>query len=434
MRSHRQPVPKISAAAIHTIVLILSAGALAAADWPEWRGASRDASTPGAPWADSLSGLEVSWSVDLGKGYPGPVVLGNRVFVVETVDSRTEQARALDRSTGEELWRASWQGSGSVPFFARKNGDWVRSTPAVAEDGLYVGGMQEVLRRLDPATGEQLWAVDLPQRFGTGVPEFGFASSPLLDGDGVIVQAADSVVRLDRRTGETVWRSLASAGSIFDSGAFSSPVIAELAGRRQLVVQTREALHGLDPLDGTELWRREVPNFRGMNILTPVVVDARRVLTSSYRNRTHLFEVRAAATGGGFEVEEIWSHKAHAYMSSPVVHQGHAYIHLGNRRLTCIALDSGETQWTSTPFGEYWSVALRGDRLLALDSDGTLLLLRLDSEELELLDRRSVVDEESWAHVAVAGDQIFVRGLESLVALNWPRSSAADPGAAATSD
>ena len=112
--------------------------------------------------------------------------------------------RALSRDTGALLWRTTWTGSGSVPFFARANGDWVRSTPAWDGSTLFVGDMSEVLVALDGETGVELWRVDFPDRYGTPVPDFGFASSPLVAGSFVFIQAANSLVKLDKHTGHTV--------------------------------------------------------------------------------------------------------------------------------------------------------------------------------------------------------------------------------------
>jgi outer membrane protein assembly factor BamB len=371
--------------------------------------------------------LRQIWRVELGKGYPGPIVAGERVFVVETVDDETVAVRALNRATGAELWRHAWAGSGSVPFFAAANGDWVRSTPAFDGETLYVGDMIEHLLALDGGTGEVRWQVRLPERYGTKPPEFGFASSPLVVGDALYVQAANSLLKLDKRTGEGLWRALANDGTISASGAFSSPVMAEIEGKVQLVVQTREELAGVDPETGDVLWRREVPNFRGMNILTPLVHE-NTIFTSPYRGVSYLYTV--TRKGGEWSVEETWTNKGAAYMSSPVRIDGHVYVHLGNSRLDCIDLRTGESRWRSKGFGKYWSMTWQGDKILALDEDGSLHLVRATPERFELLDSRQVSRAESWGHLAVSADQVFVRELKAVAAYRWPAGPTAGSGAA----
>ena len=98
---------------------------------------------------------------------------------------------------------------------------------------------------------------------------------------------------------------------------------------------------------------------------------------------------------------------------------GHVYLHLQNQRFTCINLATGETRWTTTSFGKYWSLVTNGDRILALDERGELLLIRANPEKFEKLDSRKISDDPTWAHLAVCGDEVFVRELNALVAYRW---------------
>jgi len=403
-------------------LVCLVASPESAAEWNQWRGPARDGSVGGTKLPDNLGGLQLQWRVELGKGYPGPIVAKDRVFVVETVDNKTVAVRALDRKSGESLWTKSWAGTGSVPFFATANGDWVRSTPAYDGKTLYVGDMAEVLVALDGTTGKERWRVDFPARFDTAVPDFGFASSPLVVGDHVYVQAANSLVKLDKLTGDTEWRSLESSSRIQQSGAFSSPIMATIAGVPQIIALTREAMVGVSPETGEILWTKTVPSFRGMHIMTPVVIDG-AIFTSPYRQRSYLFDV--SSDGTEMKVDLAWENKSTGYMSSPVVIDGHLYMHLGNQRLECIDLASGESRWRSESFGKYWSLVHQDDKILALDEAGMLYLIRANPEAFDLLDSLEVSKQQTWGHLAVDGDQIFVRELEGISAFGWSTGSLA---------
>lgn len=390
--------------------------------WDQWRGPTRDGQVTGSNWPTSLAAdaLTPRWRVELDSSYSGPVVSESMVFVTGTADKKNEVVCALDRQTGNEVWRVEWPGAMSVPFFAAANGSWIRATPAFDGENLFVAGMRDVLVSLNAMTGKEQWRVDFVKELNTPLPSFGFVSSPLLDGDAIFVQAGASLVKLQKRTGEIIWRILQEEGGMMES-AFSSPVIATLSGRRQLIVQSRQKLVGVDPETGEVLWEREVPSFRGMNILTPVVFGD-GVFTSSYQNKSWLYSVSRVADK--FQVEEAWSNNAQGYMSTPVVVDGHAYLHLQNQRFTCIDLKSGKRTWTSKPFGKYASLATQGDLILALGQNGELLLLKANPQEFELLDQRKVSDQETWAHVAVCGDEIFIRELNALSVFRW-RSAAA---------
>jgi len=192
--------------------------------------------------------------------------------------------------------------------------------------------------------------------------------------------------------------------------------MANLAGRRQLLVQTREKLAGVEPTSGDVLWTQEIPAFRGMNILTPTPFE-NSVFTSAYGGMSHLFTIRASTSE--ITHSETWTNKARGYMSSPVVIDGHLYLHLQNQRFTCINLKTGESKWTTTPYGKYWSLVVNGDRILALDERGDLLLIRANPEKFELLDSRKVSDSPTWAHLAVCGREIFIRELNAMTKYEW---------------
>ena len=400
------------------------ASSVSPSDWPQWRGGNRDGHVSGAAWPDSLQKERLTqlWRADLSPSYSTPIVVGDRVFVTETVDRKQEVVRALDRRTGKELWRAQWEGALSVPFFAKSNGDWIRATPACDGESLFVAGMRDVLVCLDFQTGKVRWRVDFPAELKAPVPAFGYVSSPLLDGDSLYTQAGAALVCLDKRTGKVRWRSLSDEGGMFGS-VFSSPVIATLGGKRQLVVQTRQLLAGADLDSGKVLWTQPVEAFRGMNILTPIIQDD-LIFTSAYGGKTIAF--RAAQTNGQFQIEPAWTHKAQGYMSTPVLVNGHIYEHLKSQRITCFEIKTGKECWVSDKsFGKYWSLVANGNRLLALDEKGTLFLLHATPEKFSVLDSRKVTDVEAWAHLVVSGGDVFVRDLKGLTVWNWTSTPAA---------
>jgi outer membrane protein assembly factor BamB len=414
-------------------------------EWPQWRGPRRDGAVAGVRWPASLLGsdalasprVKLAWEVSgLGESYATPIVTERLVFSVGTVSKRDEVATAYDRHTGEKVWERRWAGSLSVPFFAAKNGSWVRSTPAYDGESLYIGGMRDVLVCLVATTGEERWRVDFVARHATQLPQFGLVCSPLIVGDALYLQAGASLAKLDKRTGETLWRTLDGQGGGMDS-AFSSPILATLAGREQLVVQSRTHLSGVDPETGSVLWSRIVPAFRGMNILTPLV-HGDAVFTSAYGSRGFLYDVRAGASGTSdapspsFTVSEAWTSRAQGYMTSPVRVDGHVYLFLRSNRFTCVDLATGEDTYISGPTGDdYWSLVTQSSRILALADTGKLRLIEANPEAYTVLSELDLVSGPSWAHLAVTsptptegtwpaeGADLFVRSQTSLHAFHW---------------
>ncbi len=384
--------------------------------WLQWRGPDRNGQVTSSPWPADLSEqhLTEKWSIPQGPGYSGPIVMDDRVFVTETKDKKLEVVRALDRTTGKKIWATQWEGSISVPFFAAANGSWIRATPVSDGERLYVAGIRDVLVCLDASNGEILWKRDFVADTGSPLPKFGFASSPLLHGDHIYVQAGAGFAKLDKLTGAIVWQTLHDGGGM-NGSAFSSPVFAEIADVPQLVVQTRNKLAGVSPEDGRELWSREITAFRGMNILTPTIIGD-TIFTSSYGGRSTL--LRVTRDGSTWIVAEAWNHKSQGYMSSPVVVDGSIYLHLRNQRFVCLDAKTGKEHWTTKPFGKYWSLVANEDKLLALDESGELLLIDASADEFKLIDKRSIGDN-TWAHIAILKDAIYVRHLDAMTVYTW---------------
>ncbi|MCP4847787.1 MAG: PQQ-binding-like beta-propeller repeat protein [Verrucomicrobiaceae bacterium] len=388
--------------------------------WEQWRGPSRDGRIldQTTKWPSDLSSVKATWRKDLNEGYSSPIVTTDLVFTVETKDKADEVVRAFDRKSGNQLWETSWKGSMKVPFFARKNGSWVRSTPAYSNGTLYVGGIREVLVALDGKTGKEKWRIDFVERGKSGVPTFGFVSSPLIEGDFLYIQAGAEVTKIRCSDGKKIWGAMKDGRAMYGS-AFSSLVIAEVAGKDQLLAQTREELAGLDLASGKVMWRYKVKAFRGMNILTPTIIGD-TLFTSTYGGGSSLFTI--STDNDGMNISKTWSNKTEGYMSSPITHEGHVYMHGRDKRFHCFEAKTGNLKWSSVKkFSDYASLVANKERALALTADGNLLLIELSPSEFKLVDTKKISDSPTWAHLAVCGEELFVRELKGLAKLQWPQ-------------
>ncbi|MGI9473925.1 MAG: PQQ-binding-like beta-propeller repeat protein, partial [Rubripirellula sp.] len=269
---------------------------------------------------------------------------------------------------------------------------------------------------LDPKTGNEKWRVDFPAAMGTPLPAFGACCSPLIDGDAAYVQTGGALVKIALKDGSVVWNSLEDSAGMMSSGAFSSPIIATIAGQRQLVVQTRQEMCGVDLATGSVYWSQPIESFRGMNILTPVIIGD-RIFNTAHSGKAQMFEV-SRADDGKWSVAEVWNQKSQGYMSSPVMIGDAIYLHQKNQRATALGAGDGAVRWTSSPFGKYWSMVTNGKKILALDNGGDLLLVAPSNESLDIVDRMKVADD-SWAHLAVQGNRLIVRDLKSLKVFEW---------------
>jgi outer membrane protein assembly factor BamB len=412
---------RLGTAGLLVVAWLALAGGLWAAGshetWPQWRGPSRDGKVTGAPWPDSLQQdhLTRQWRIELGPSYSGAIVSRDKVFVTETRKNPQEGIRALDRQTGKEIWHAQWDGAMEVAPLGTSMGSWIKATPACDGDSLYVAGMRDVLVCLDPDTGSQRWRADFHARYATPLPELGFVCSPLVVGNSVYVQAADSFLRVDKKTGASVWRCLVRRD--VGQGSYSSPDFAVLHGRPQLLVANIPAIAGVDPATGDVLWKRILDSYDQGCILAPIPYRG-GIFMSTRASRTAYYPLTLAE--GRFTLGVGWKNKSTIYMSSPIVIGHHLYAHLKNRHIACIDLDSGKEQWVSKRrFGKYCSMICRHDQILALTNGGELVLFHARPDRFELVDSRIISSEETWGHIAMAGGQIFVREKNAIAAYRW---------------
>ncbi len=153
-----------------------------------------------------------------------------------------------------------------------------------------------------------------------------------------------------------------------------------------------------------------------MNIVAPTGHDG-RVFTSSYGGGSWLFAVDPARVDK--PVEQMWRTKIQGCMSTPIVIGGHASMHLRNQRFACLDLTTGKEAWVTQPFGRSWSLVAQGERILAVDETGDLRLIPATPEQYDLLGEAKGATAESWAPLAIEGNEVYVRDLEGLTAYRW---------------
>ena len=356
------------------LVLILTAGAGQAQEWPGWRGPERNGIVPAAQapatWPDAFAR---AWRVDIGEGYSSPVVSAGRVFVHSSRDDR-EIVTAIDLESGARLWRQSYPdrfvqntivpGALQGPF----------ATPAVDGGRVFTLGAAGILSSWDAASGALLWRNDYSASVQVTGLFCGTSASPLVDGGRLLVQvgsdaAGGRMLALDPATGAEIW-SWRGVGP-----GYGSPILIDVAGHRQLVTLTESSVVGLDAADGALLWSVPLTDEWHENIMTPVWTG-RHVVVSGPRQGTHAFAIRRQ--GDGWEATPAWSNPVVTmYMTSPVLAAGTLYGHSSTRAGQFVALDAatGTLRWSSEGReGEHASLLLAGDHLLLLTGDAELLV------------------------------------------------------------
>jgi outer membrane protein assembly factor BamB len=391
-------------------VLSLAAAALSQ-DWPQWRGPNRDGVAHGvqvpARWPRALT---EEWKAEVGEGIASPVVAGGSVYVFAR-QAGDEVLRCLDLTGGKERWRSEPYPAPFEPHpAAALYGKSPRSTPAVAEGKVYTFGVSGILSCLDAGTGKVVWRKDFSRHY----PAYGTSASPLVADGLCVVPVGDGVKQgeltaLDARTGEPRWRYADGSGP-----AYGSPVLADLAGERQVVTFTSWNLLGLSAATGKRLWRVEAP-FDGQERCVTPLVAGDLIVFAEYKKPVRA--VRLERGESGITAKDAWTAKGVTlYYNSPVAAGGRLFGFSARKgSFFCLDARSGDAVWESgNRSAGNASVLSAGGVVLFLTDRGQLTVVRAGAAAYEPVAEYRVSDAETHAHPVFLGDRILVKDRTTL--------------------
>jgi outer membrane protein assembly factor BamB len=383
-------------------------------DWPGWRGPNRDGWVSGfqppTRWPDRL---EKDWQVEVGTGYGSPLVAGRSVFL-HARQGDAEVVWCLDLETGDRKWRQSY----AVPYKAapggERHGAGPKSSPTLADGRLFTMSITGDLSAWNAETGEFLWRTNYGSRFQPNRPNWGVATSPIVDGDRVIAHFGNDddgvLVALDVESGAEVW----SQGS--DGPSYSSPLVVEIYGVRQVVEWNHRALTGVDSESGQSLWEYPFPHVGpNQNMPTPVFHRGRVFLGGENRG-VHCLEPQF--NDGAWTVKERWHQEEVALnMSSAVVndHLLFGFSHYDKGRFFCLDVKTGEVLWTGPArTGDNVMLLAVPDHIVALINDGRLQVIAAIGDRFEQLASYRVSDNDTYAPPVLLKNGVLVKDHQTL--------------------
>jgi len=388
-----------------TIVLLFASCALARADdWPGWMGPNRDGTSVEKDW--DPRGLKVLWRKDIGAGYAGVSVVGDRVYTMGNAEGK-DTVRCLLATDGKLVWQHRYPCKGG-------GAGWpgTRLTPLVDEGRVITMSLKGQMHCLDAQTGHVTWRVDAPRALGAKGGRHGFSSHPVIDGKRLFVELGargGSIVAFDKTDGTVLWRS-----GRFGVG-HSSPVVRTIGGRRQLVVWTGSALVGMKVEDGGVLWQFMTKVQFTCNIPTPVFQGDRVFISSVYYNRRGtLLDLSRGKPKALWHTKTLQSH-----CSPAVVYRDHLYgfdgwvnaARAGKGTLRCVDLKTGRATWSKKGFGT-GSVMIADGKLILLGDRGDLAVAEATPSRFTPLARAKVLNGRCWGMPVLSGGRIYCRSWE----------------------
>ena len=401
-----------------------AAGGEAATDWPRLFGPTGDGVVPdeaNVRLEFDADGPPELWRREIGAGYSCPAVVGDALLLFDRVGDR-ERLRRLDAATGADVWEQSHP----CDYVDRYGyGGGPRCTPVVAGGKVWTLGVQAVLTCHALDDGAPLWRRDLRAEYAVPQGFFGTGATPLLEGDRLILNVGGEnptvgVLAVEAATGKTLWTATE------DGASYATPTAATVHGRRMVFVLTRDAAVGLDPGDGAVLFR--VP-FRSrlvesVNATSPAAAGDRVVFSATYGTGSMCLKI--APDGGATEVWRTGARGFESHFSNMIVDAranvlyGFSGRNEGGTTLDCVALDTGLQTWRwRSPLGR-GSLLRHRDRLLCWGERGDLMVLPLSSAEppQPLAAASLDLDWPTWTPPAVADGRLYLRNEDTLLALD----------------
>ncbi len=387
--------------------------ALQAADWPQWRG-------PGREDRSDETGLLKSWPAEgpkqlwvnsyAGLGYAGVAVVGSRLYTMGLRD-QTEHVIALDVETGTQAW--------AVPVGPRYENNWgdgPRMTPTVVDGRIYALGARGDLVCLNAKDGSQVWTKSLVKDLGGRLQDWGYTESPLVHNGLVYCTpggANGTMAALDALTGAVAWRTK----DITDTAQYSSPILAKVGGKEQVVQLVMKRFFGVDPKTGAVAWNIEFPG-RVAVIPTPIVHDDVAYVTAGYGVGCKAVRWNGSAMETLYEDNKVM--KNH---HGGVIRVGdHLYGHSDGYGWVCQELKTGKEAWVHKGFGKGAVHYADGHLYCVEEGSGAVALVEVSTQgwkqkcqfKLSPQTTQRKPQGRIWVHPVVSGGKLFLRDQELL--------------------
>lgn len=443
---------------------------LEAEDWPWFLGPAHTGESSetslNLDWTKSAP--PAIWKQSIGTGYSAPSVLGDKIVVHHRVQDQ-EIVSCRSAKDGVEIWQHAYPSSFQDPY-GYNNGP--RCSPVLTTEHCFTLGADGVLVCVSMADGKVVWEKDLRKEFTLPEWFFGVGCSPILDGDRLIVlvggQPDAGVVAFNAADGKVLWQSVGKKtwdGATTDEGdtykwtgdemvvSYSSPVIAEIHGKRHLLCLMRQGLVSLNPEDGSQnfsYWFRARVH-ESVNAARPVVIEDSIFLSAAYQVGSALLKVNP----DGNSYKEVWRDRKnlHCHWSTPIYADGCVYgfsgRHENEGELRCLQVSDGKVLWTSTGFAGDLSELARdrttgniieaksgkvipypffgrgskirvGDRFIVLGERGTISIVEVNKKKFVEHGRFSMaeIDYPAWAAPVLSSGQLYLRSEKWLVRID----------------
>ena len=376
-----------------------------AGDWPRFLGPNdNDIVKPESGFNPDLKQWEKAWEIKIGQGYSALAVAGDKAYTLGHDGKETETIYCLDANTGKEIWKHSYKGL----LINKLHIGGPNATTTIEGDVLYSISKDGQVFCLNRNDGKVLWAQNIHKAYGIKQPNFGYAGSPVIYEDWVLLTCGKACA-LEKKTGKIVWISevVDKEESSYHPG-HATPVVFEKGSKKYILLQLGTGIEVLNLKDGKRVVRHNLKADYNMTAVTPTVFDNGSKILISWNKYSEMIQFDGSALSKG------WKNKEYEQTMQNYVKYGDViYGVTGNnsgKRTKFVAFEAatGKNYWQKKGF-KWAQVIGIGDTLLCMDIKGDLVTVKADKSKFEEISRITILDSICWTKATYANNKIYVR-------------------------
>ncbi|MHC4474604.1 MAG: PQQ-binding-like beta-propeller repeat protein [Planctomycetota bacterium] len=384
-------------------VTAIVSGRAVAADWPNFRGPNRNGISQEKLLVGPSTAIEQLWTKWIGPSCSSVAISGGRLYTMtntgKTDDEKTHQdvVYCFDAPTGNEIWRHSYKCGIN---FKSNTPEGPFASPTVDANSVYTFSRKGDLYCLDAGSGKVRWYKDVKEQVGMNMPfQGGFAGSPLIAGDMLILNAGDAGTAFNKHTGKVIWKSNAEVA------AQATPVLFEAGREQRLAMFSGIGLVGVRLSDGKRLWTFPWPTKYKTNVADPIVVGDKAFISTWYKMGCVLLNI------SGPEPQVIWQNKdMHNHYSTCVLWQGCLYG-FDVDTLKCMDFETGRVKWQRKGGFGRGQFIMVDEKLVVLTEKGKLQIGDASPQGFEPILEAQVIEGRCFTGPVLSGGRIYVRNL-----------------------
>jgi outer membrane protein assembly factor BamB len=371
-----------------------------ASDWPKWLGPTGENSAPeDGPFNPDLKSWKIAWTKNVGLGYSSLAVVGDRAYTMGHDGKSKENVYCLNASTGESIWSYSYE----APLIPHLHTGGPNATPTVIGNKVITLSKNGLVFCFSADKGEVIWQANLLELFGIKLPQWGFASSALVEGNQVLF-CGGKVCALALDTGKMIWTTKTA---YLPAGYAQSPVF-DFDGKKCVAALDGKGLSILSATDGAEITRHPFKALFDMNATTPVILDHGKHIFIANTVQSEMLSFDGSKLTTDWSIKELRN-----VMNNSVIQDGSIYGITGEQQQTTNSVVSikesdGKENWSQPAIGYGTTIGI-GKTLLILTERGELITAKIDPAKYTEISRRKVLDEVCWTTPTYANGKIFLR-------------------------